>query len=249
MTKVSSLKDKISLSGNVLKVIAIIAMTIDHLAWMGIAEYSQAETPAQIFLHCIGRLTAPIMFFFVAEGYHHTRDYWKYLGRMAALAAISHFAFCYFAYQSFNPFKNELFNATSIAWPLMWGLIFLRVWDMEKTDIWLKMLISVVGCILTVTSDWSCAAPLAILMIGRNRGKFHKQMLWLMAIITLYAVAFYIFKNPTYGMVHMASWFSVPLLSIYNGRRGKLRWLGKIFYLYYPAHLALIGLVTHTVFS
>ena len=67
-TIISSLKEKIFLSGNALKVIAIIAMTVDHLAWMGITEYSQAETTIQIFLHCIGRLTAPIMFFFVAEG-------------------------------------------------------------------------------------------------------------------------------------------------------------------------------------
>ena len=51
----------LKLSGNALKVIAIIAMTVDHLAWMGIAEYSQVETAIQIFLHCIGRLTAPIM--------------------------------------------------------------------------------------------------------------------------------------------------------------------------------------------
>lgn len=249
MTTVSSLKERISLSGNALKAIAIIAMTIDHLAWMGIEEYSQAETPAQIILHCIGRLTAPIMFFFVAEGYHYTRNYRKYLVRMAVLAAVSHFAFCFFAYQSFNPFQNELFNATSIAWPLMWGLIFLKVWDGEKLNLWLKILITVAGCIMTVTSDWSCAAPLAILMAGRNRGNFHKQMLWLMAIITLYAVAFFIFKNPTYGMVHMACWFTVPLLSLYNGRRGKLRWLGKFFYFYYPAHLVLIGLVTHGFFS
>ena len=45
------------LSGNALKVIAIVAMTIDHLAWVGIETYEQAETPTQIFLHCIGRLT------------------------------------------------------------------------------------------------------------------------------------------------------------------------------------------------
>ena len=248
-TIVSSLKEKLFLSGNALKVIAIIAMTIDHLAWMGIGEYSQAETPIQIFLHCIGRLTAPIMIFFVAEGYHYTRNYWKYLSRMAMLAVVSHFAFCYFAYQSFNPFQNELFNATSIVWPLMWGLIFLWVWDKENIDTRIKLLITMAGCILTVTSDWSCAASLAILMIGRNRGKFHKQMLWLMAIITFYAVAFYIFKNHTYGMVHLASWFSVPLLSMYNGSRGKVKWLGKFFYFYYPIHLALIGLITHTFFS
>ena len=53
----------LALSGNALKIIAIIAMTIDHIAWMGIEEYSQAETFLQIFLHSIGRLTAPIMFF------------------------------------------------------------------------------------------------------------------------------------------------------------------------------------------
>ena len=43
------LKEKLFLSGNSLKIIAIIAMTIDHLAWMNIAEYNQAETPTQIF--------------------------------------------------------------------------------------------------------------------------------------------------------------------------------------------------------
>ena len=245
---VSSLKEKLVLSGNALKVIAIIAMTIDHLAWMGIEEYSQAETPTQIFLHSIGRLTAPIMIYFVAEGYHYTRNFWKHLSRMAMLAVVSHFAFCYFAYQNLNPLKNELFNATSIIWPLMWGLIFLKVWDEEKIDAWIKFLITLLGCIVTFTSDWSCIASLAILMIGRNRDNFYKQMLWLMALITLYALAFYILKNHTYGIVHLACWFSVPLLAMYDGSRGRLKWLGKFFYFYYPAHLVLIGLITHRFF-
>ena len=73
------------LSGNALKVIAIVAMTIDHLAWVGIETYEQAETPTQIFLHCIGRLTAPMMIFFVAEGYHHTHDFRRYLRRLIML--------------------------------------------------------------------------------------------------------------------------------------------------------------------
>ena len=236
---------RLALNGNALKIIAIIAMTIDHVAWMGIEEYIQAETPLQLILHSIGRLTAPIMLFFVAEGYHHTHNLGKYIGRMALLAVVSHFAFCYFAQPSFNPFENQLFNATSIAWPLMWGLIFLKVWDTEGMGTWLKVLITIAGCLLTVTSDWSCAAPLAILMMGRNHGQFHKQMLWLMAIVSMYAVAFFIFNNRTYGMVHMACWFTVPLLSLYNGQRGKLRWLGKFFYWYYPVHMALIGLIIH----
>lgn len=186
------------------------------------------------------------MFFFAAEGYHYTRDFRKYIGRMAALAIVSHFALCYYAYQTFNPFANRIFLATSIAWPLMWGLIFLKVWDEEKMHVLLKILITLVGCVLTSTSDWSCAAPLSILMIGRNRDNFYKQMLWLMAIITVYAVAYYNIISPTYGLVHLASWFTVPMLYLYNGTRGKLRWLGKFFYVYYPVHVTIIGLYTHT---
>jgi uncharacterized membrane protein len=81
------------LNGNALKVIAIIAMTVDHLAWVGIETYEQAETPIQIFLHIIGRLTAPMMIFFVTEGYYHTHNYRRYLQRLLILAIVSHFAF------------------------------------------------------------------------------------------------------------------------------------------------------------
>ena len=243
-----SIKQRFGLSGNALKVIAIIAMTIDHLAWMGIETYSQAETPRQIGLHVIGRLTAPIMIFFMTEGYHYTRNFRKYLGRMAKLAVISHFAFCFFNQSGYNPLKNLTFNATSIIWPLMWGLILLKVWDMERFGTWLKVMITAAACVLTFTSDWSCAAPLAILMMGRNRGNFHKQMLWFMAMTTLYAVGFFVFHSPTYGMVHMACWFAVPLLSLYNGERGNCRWLGKFFYWYYPVHLFVIGLIARLLY-
>ena len=34
-------------------------MTIDHLAWVGIETYEQAETPSQIFLHLRLELCRP----------------------------------------------------------------------------------------------------------------------------------------------------------------------------------------------
>ena len=40
------------LSGNALKVIAIIAMTVDHVAWLGIETYSQAPYSAYHVLFC-----------------------------------------------------------------------------------------------------------------------------------------------------------------------------------------------------
>lgn len=41
--KAASVTKRFGLSGNALKVIAIIAMTIDHVAWMRIEAYEQAE--------------------------------------------------------------------------------------------------------------------------------------------------------------------------------------------------------------
>ena len=51
------------LNSNHLKLIAIIAMTIDHIADLIYPGMPNNIIP--IILHIIGRLTAPIMFFFI----------------------------------------------------------------------------------------------------------------------------------------------------------------------------------------
>ena len=65
------------LNSNHLKLIAIIAMTIDH-----IADLIYPGMPNNIIsniLHIIGRLTAPIMFFFICEGFYYTKNLKKYI--------------------------------------------------------------------------------------------------------------------------------------------------------------------------
>ena len=54
-----------ALSGNALKGIAILAMTLDHLTWTLWPGYSTAWWA--LLLHLFGRVTAPIMWFFVVE--------------------------------------------------------------------------------------------------------------------------------------------------------------------------------------
>ena len=76
-------------------------------------------------------------------------------------------------------------------------------------------------------------------------GQFLHQMLWLMAITTLYVIALFIFNSHIYGVIHLACWLTVPLLFLYNCQRGKVQWLGRVFYLYYPAHMAVIWFIKY----
>ena len=55
------------LNSNHLKLIAIIAMTIDHIA--DLIYPGMQNNIISIILHIIGRLTAPIMFFFFVKDF------------------------------------------------------------------------------------------------------------------------------------------------------------------------------------
>ena len=61
-----------TLNSNAIKIIAIIVMTIDHIAWMLFPGYPNEIVP--LILHIIGRLTSPIMCYFIVEGYHYTKQ-------------------------------------------------------------------------------------------------------------------------------------------------------------------------------
>lgn len=56
---------KKKLNSNAIKLIAIMAMAIDHITWMLFPGYPNETIP--ILLHSIGRITCPIMCYFIAE--------------------------------------------------------------------------------------------------------------------------------------------------------------------------------------
>ena len=110
-----------SLNGNQLKIIAMTAMTLDHAASVTWPDY---PTDWWILLiHVIGRLAAPIFWFFVAEGWHYTRNRGKYAGRLFLFAIVGHFAYNFAFGIPFLPFQTSVFNQTSVIWSLAWGLV------------------------------------------------------------------------------------------------------------------------------
>lgn len=235
-----SIQAKQGLSGNQLKLIAIICMTIDHLAWVLFPGYSLE--PIAILLHLTGRIAAPIFCFFIAEGFFYTHDLRKYILRLLLFAIPSHFAYLFCFGHSFVP--SSIFNQTSVLWAFAGGLVALAVNKSNLKGIW-KTLLIICICVVTFPADWSCIAVLVIYSFGTNRGKFKTQAIWLMIFVAMYAVIYVIFLDKTYGILQMGVVLSLPLLYMYNGERGKcscsgLKWG---FYIYYPLHLFLLGLL------
>lgn len=229
------------LNANQLKLIAIVAMTLDHLIWTIRPGY--ATDWWVVLCHVIGRLTAPIMWFFIAEGYHYTHDIKKYAKRLFVLAVISHFAYNFCFGISFIPFQTSVFNQTGVVWSLAWGLMLLYVNDSTNLKPWQKTIFVIFVCIITFPSDWSCIASMAILFIGTNRGNFKKQMEWMMIWTFVYAAVYFLFIDRLYAVIQLGTCLTIPLLRLYNGERGSWKGMGRLFYAYYPAHLFLCGII------
>lgn len=229
------------LNANQLKLIAILAMTLDHLTWTLFPGYSTEWYV--ILFHIIGRLTAPIMWFFIAEGFHYTHDIKKYAIRLFVLAAISHFTYNFCFGMSPVPFQTTVFNQTGVVWSLAWGLVLLYIYEEKQWQLWQKILITIVICLVTFPSDWSCIATMAIMAIGTNRGNFKKQMAHMMLWTAMYAIVYFIFIDKVYAIIQLGTCLTIPFLYFYNGKRGSFKGMGKLFYIYYPLHLVICGII------
>ncbi len=229
------------LNSNHLKLIAIIAMTIDHVTDLFYPVFPAQPLP--VALHILGRLTAPIMWFFVAEGYYYTHNVKKYLLRLGVFAVISHFAYCFAFGNSFIPFQTGIFNQTSVMYPLFIAVLVLWLQDTESKYEGLKKIIIFLLVWSAFPADWSCIAVLAIIDIYRNRGDLKRQTLRMMVWVLLYAIVSFFFVNKVYGLIEMFVILVYPLMKQYNGQRGKAAWLKWFFYIYYPAHLTIIGII------
>ncbi len=232
---------KKDLNSNQLKLIAIAAMTFDHLVWTIWPGYDHRLFV--MLLHIPGRITAPVMWYFIAEGWFYTRNVKKYALRLFGLAFVSHFAYNFCFCIPLIPFQTSFFNQTGVVWSLAWGLVLLEANRSTKIPEWGKLLLTLAVCVITFPSDWSCVASMAVLFIGANRGNFRKQMTWMMVWTGVYAAVYFFFLDKAYGLLQLSTCLSIPLLARYNGSRGRAKWVGKLFYIYYPVHLAALGVL------
>ena len=219
------------LSNNQLKILALIAMTADHVGLQLLPQLG--------FLRIIGRLAFPIFAYMIAEGCQYTRNRKKYLLTLAVMAAL--FQIVYFVAM------DSVYQGIFVTFTLSVILIFVFDRARERRTVASALLaggvMAAVIFVCTVlprlwsSSDfavdygiWGVLLPGAVYFERKRSGKL------LMTALLLSALAL------EWGGTQWFALLALIPLACYNGQRGKYK-MKNLFYIYYPAHLVVIWLL------
>lgn len=97
--------------------------------------------------------------------------------------------------------------------------------------------------LIAFPSDWSSIAVMCPFFLYAHRDRFKLQALDIVIWTFVYALVYFLFLDKLYGALQMFTFLTIPLLSMYNGQRGTWKGMKWFFYIYYPAHLVVIGLI------
>ena len=237
-------------TASTLKTIAIAAMVIDHLYFLLLPPFG---SPLHIGMRFVGRITGPIMFYFIAEGYHHTKDTNRYTLRLGIFAVVSYLPFIYFVTGGLP--TRETFLNLNVIYTLFLGHLALRVLH-EVKDILPKAVCLVVLLGLSVFGDWGIQAIAIILVFDLFRNQFTQQAMGYGIIVALTVLdpvtrvlqsinqgvtvrAYY--NDIVFIIIQMGMFIPLLLLYFYNGEKGREnRWF---FYIFYPAHLVVLSVI------
>lgn len=221
-------KNFAGLTGNQLKLLALIAMTCDHVGLQLLPQF--------IILRIIGRLAAPLFAYMIAEGCRYTHDRGRYLGRLLGMAALCQIA--YFAAM------RSLYQCIFVTFSLSVCLIYaLDNAVRRRTTVSVLSAAAAVAAVVFVTEglprilihtdfdvDYGLWGVMLPVLVYFGRGKWGKLALFAVGVGLL---------GLHYGGAQWWGLLSVPLLALYNGKKGTWN-IGPLFYWYYPAHLVVI---------
>ena len=206
------------LSGSWLKVIAILSMTIDHIAYY----YGVSNPYVYELMRTVGRIAFPTFAFLLAEGYVHTSNRQRYILSLFTFAILSEIPWLLLNHD----------NSHNVLFTLLAGVIGMYIIDTSRSK-WVALTsLVLIGCTtLMAETDYSLNGFVLTLLFFMFRGRPDFQMLFGLPLMY------------EYGFMGILMAFAVIFL--YNGERGFIH--GKAakyaFYAFYPAHLMLIYLI------
>ena len=263
-----------SLTGYHLKLIALITMAIDHIAavliWriyvasysitasmqlsdnigdkiiVWIAENQDAVYNVYEWMRYIGRMAFPIYCFLLVEGFLHTRNVAKYVGRLAIFALISEIPFDLAIESTWMSFAySNVFFTLVLGLFAIWALSYIE----KISEFWIeKQWEPILGRILTrsaaliviigvgafaemvLRTDYGLGGIVAIAVLYLFRG--NRCIAFAAAVLALTIIT---------GDIEMLAMLMLYPIMKYDGTRGKN--MKYVFYVFYPAHLLALALI------
>lgn len=215
-------------TNNQLKLIALVAMTFDH-----IGAYL---FPAVMWLRVIGRFALPIFAYMIAEGCRYTKNKRQYLLILGGTAV---------AFQIVAFFMNGTLKQYILV-TFFLSAILCFSWNglLENKNAKSLVLFFVCGVfVLFVTrvlpvilKPWRFSVDYGIYGVALPVAVFIMPTKW--SKLAGLACAMLVL-SAHYGGVQWYSFLALLLLALYNGKRGSAK-LKYLFYLYFPLHLIVI---------
>ena len=216
------------LSGSVLKLIAIVAMLIDHLAVcfligaeLSVFSLGNKTVTLYMLLRYVGRIAFPLFVFLLVEGFLHTKNRKKYGISLAIFAVASEVPFDLFCSGS------PIYGRQNVFFTLLLGYLALCA-------------------IEAYHKKWAALAVLSLFVVSFFL-KADYGYAGFVFIVLLYALR----KMPLVGAMASACTLSIASaaafipIGLYSGERGfiRSRSFKYLFYVFYPLHLLVLALI------
>ena len=207
----------------VLKIIAVITMTMDH--------YSKiADGPEWFSL--VGRVSFPLFAFLIGEGFRYTKDRKKYFYRIFLYALVL---------QIPDLLSIEKYDG-NIFFTLSFGILSLLILNNTKLNKFIKIILVIIIAVSAemLTLDYGSYGVMIIIIFYLFRENNIMTAFSFTAVNILWISFFQMSATQLYSI------FVLPLIFLYNGKEGKKMKL--FFYLYYPLHLIVLYLLAELKF-
>ena len=207
-------------------------MTLDHTGLM----FEWLRPDIRLLLRILGRLAFPIFAYMIAEGCRHTRNMGRYFATLVLCGAV-----CQGVYLVF---LRSWYMCVFVTFSLSVGLIWLaQLARTKKKPLWYGAFVA--GILVA----YFLAEVLPGLLPGTDYGIDYEFIGILLPVcvylcwkkwmrLAVCGILLALLSSCSFD-IQWYSLLSLPLLALYNGKRGKwkLKWL---FYFYYPAHMVAL---------
>ena len=210
------------LNASQLKLIAFVTMVIDHIGYIIYTDI--------MILRYIGRISFPIYAFLVGEGLFYSRNRKRYFIKMVIT---------FIVFQIVSFFVEDSFNVCAL-YGFLSAIAIVGIYKWAKEDIIKRRPIATIPISIIFVSTVLFAsaymffAILLPLIVYFVRDKKRQMCLFGITLILCGLV---------YWNYQILALFALVPLLLYNGEKGKTVLFKNSFYILYPLHYLIIGII------